>query len=431
MQFRVRYSKNLEAELAKYDIPFSYDENEDGSISEITVETNIEDINLQSVASNSTIQGLIKFIVPILNKPLCFQDHFTESDYHQYIKQRFFVTCYSMHERESRSPAHIEELRYKKKKIRNAPGQQDNNYFKIEYGVEVKDDNGEPIAFIAYNRIHIYFDIFHSRLQPLHKILIQDLVKMYLGIEGELKELYEEYQSTVSKRELAKALGRVEKLRLENLANTIENLKSHIESYEAQVIKSIKELRIKTIEYEAFKNADTKDFEAEAERLIEEYNATFIEDGFAIETEEIWIKNYKIGKFSIIVDVKRGTITIRNMTNKKTAYDHPHIVDGRMCFGEINTQINRLLGEGKYFEVAAFAKECLYFYNPGGQHADIDYWKTDEAPPVEHEAVPAIESDREAEPDNIEIVEDERTESVNVSINEEGDTEIDTEIRVE
>ena len=55
-------------------------------------------------------------------------------------------------------------------------------------------------------------------------------------------------------------------------------------------------------------------------------------------------------------------------------YDHPHIENGKICLGELNLAIAKLMSEYKYFDVAKLCSELLYFYNKSSAYLPIERW---------------------------------------------------------
>lgn len=374
MDIKVKYSEKLLAELTKYDIPFSYDEeNEDKSIT-IEVKSNVE------FSCNTPASEIISSLIPIINRKLIIKHHASVSNIglSRLNTDILYITCWTDGTNDDYTQISYPTLFWDKKEQDNVSGQSDllkyNN--PPEFILAVNDDFGTPIAYIGYNIIHICFDIFHiHKLYNLHKSFLSDLVKFYVRSEDNLKTLYEAYQITKTRIEFIKYLKSNHNKKINSLEREISSLNSNISAYNRNLVTSYSQLREKSLEINILKQVEPN-YEEEVEKLITLYSIDFLPNGnMVIHTEDIIINDILIGKFDIKINNSDGSIMVQNITKKAGNIDHPHIRNGVMCFGDLQTEINKQISEGKLLEVSSLIVELLYFYNPASAFANISEWQ--------------------------------------------------------
>jgi hypothetical protein len=70
-----------------------------------------------------------------------------------------------------------------------------------------------------------------------------------------------------------------------------------------------------------------------------------------------------------------GEVRIRNLTNPLGAYDHPHIYQGRPCFGNIREGIAKMIGEYQFVALVYVLVDFLKTVNPKDWRIPIVYWQ--------------------------------------------------------
>lgn len=373
----LEYSDYLKNKLIKYDIPFAIEEQT------ITIFPYKDSSGHTFISTNQAAyrvqdeKDIITAIIPVLNRLVYVYDHCNESNYMAYMDRYLFISCYSNYPEEvykNQKTGIYSELHYNGKKCSNAASQRDSINFELpEFCVPFKDDHGLVIGHFSYNRIDFHFDIFHTPLKPLHLELIEDVVNMYLKIEDQLKELYQSYESIKVRLELIDYIKKQAERAKISTKEQIKSLNYRIEESNETLLNSYKELRnlhLKLIGLET----ETINPEEEVEKLLETYNIRFSTKGFWFETEDIYYKDIFLGQYKITINVNTGRISIHNLKKKVGSYDHPHIDDGKICLGELNSAIAKLISEYKYLEVAKICSELLYFYNKSSAYIPIERW---------------------------------------------------------
>ena len=359
----VVYSEDLKNDLEKHDIPFAFDEET------ITVFFSQNSV----VCSDHKTAQLLLAIIPVLKRPVYIQDHFYTRTWIDSPESHFYITCFPQDNYEKSNKYKL--LQYKGNKVNNTD-KQDNIHIQDipDFAIPIKDDTGKAIGFIAYNIINIFFDIMHSDLKPLHIELIKDAVNSCLKIEDNLKELFNMYLITRGREELIKHIKQISEKEKDKTKRKIDEYETNIKDHSAYLVRCYRDLRDATLKLRSLES-EKINAEEEVEKLISEYNIKFNTEGLIwFETEDIYYKDILIGRFRITLDISSGTIKIQNLTRKIENHDHPHILNGTLCLGELQNAISKLMTEYKYLEVAKLCKEILYFYNPSSAYMQVERW---------------------------------------------------------
>ena len=106
------------------------------------------------------------------------------------------------------------------------------------------------------------------------------------------------------------------------------------------------------------------------------------EKGLEVDFDDIYIKHkaltYYIGKFKCLI--KPDSINFENYDNKikdKRCSDvklHPHISEGRACFGNISREINELLSALEFKKLIFLISQHLKSYGSGNPYFEIENW---------------------------------------------------------
>lgn len=372
----LEYSDCLKDKLLKYDVPFAIEEHT------ITIFPYKDDSGtfLSINQAEKRVYGekdIITAIIPVLNRLIYLYDHCYENDYINNINKYLFISCYGHYPNtvyKNQKGSSYPELSYNNKKCANAGGQRNFISFELpEFCIPFKDDNGLVIGHFSYNRIDFHFDIFHTPLKTLHLKLIEDVVNLYLKIENQLKELYQSYEAVRVRIELTNYIKKQADRQKIAIKEKIISLNYRIEDIKSELLNSYSQIKMFQLTLIGLETEKINP-EEEIEKLIETYNIKFGTDGFWFETEDIYCKDIFLGKYKITINVSSGIISIINLKKKIGCYDHPHIEDGRICLGELNSAITKLISEYKYFEVAKLCSELLYFYNKSSAYIPMERW---------------------------------------------------------
>jgi hypothetical protein len=95
-------------------------------------------------------------------------------------------------------------------------------------------------------------------------------------------------------------------------------------------------------------------------------------DDILIEYEEHF---YNIGRFEIrLIFGEDYEIICNNLTKKRDDYDHPHVVKGEPCLGNISSLIPKLIAKYDIPAVIWALVTFLESYNDSNAYCDIDNW---------------------------------------------------------
>jgi len=115
-------------------------------------------------------------------------------------------------------------------------------------------------------------------------------------------------------------------------------------------------------------------------------NINYGVNSLEIHTGKVGITNYKkvfmIGEFRITIELT-GKVTFKNLTNpfvdSDKVYDHPHILNGTACFGNIVENVQKLISKGDFLNLIELLWEFLNTYYEGDRYRCIEQgWGTKE-----------------------------------------------------
>ena len=289
---------------------------------------------------------------------------------------------------------------------------------RIGKGVALRDDEGKALVYLHRRNIFILFDLAGQaeELAPLLlrllldralELMIADLVAQSGLHPDRLQSALAGLQRTTevqewASREKRRALARSQfrEGRWERIGDEIRFLETEVrsteEALEAASLRLTAEARhlqacrrrLRQLRGEMIK--DEADVTRELDRLsglLDVTDVTALPAGLRIMTRPIRAehagKGYSLGAFQIDL-LYNGEITIQNLTSRHGYYDHPHIWNGKPCFGNIRQGLAKLIGE---YQLAAASEVILDFLktiNPKDWHTSIEHWR--EASDVEHPA---------------------------------------------
>ena len=104
---------------------------------------------------------------------------------------------------------------------------------------------------------------------------------------------------------------------------------------------------------------------------VEESRITVFTAPLAVEYDG---RQFQLGSFRIEISFA-GDIRIRNLTHAIGAYDHPHVHQGRPCFGNIREGVAKMIGEYQLVAAAYVLLDFLRTVNPKDWRIPIAYWQ--------------------------------------------------------
>ena len=105
---------------------------------------------------------------------------------------------------------------------------------------------------------------------------------------------------------------------------------------------------------------------------------SFIRTGLKAITRPIFIKFnnvvYSMGRYEVNMGFD-GQVKVYAIDHKVDGtYDHPHISNGALCWGNFQGQIPKLIGSSEFDVALAYIYEWLGNYNSGSPYKTIDHW---------------------------------------------------------
>lgn len=92
-----------------------------------------------------------------------------------------------------------------------------------------------------------------------------------------------------------------------------------------------------------------------------------------VEVPIVEKKKIKIGK--LVFDIGTDKITCKNLTYTDDDYPHPHATKTSMCFGEVGTQVAKMLVEFELVKIVKMLYSWAHSYSiEGGPHKRIQYF---------------------------------------------------------
>ena len=93
---------------------------------------------------------------------------------------------------------------------------------------------------------------------------------------------------------------------------------------------------------------------------------------------DIWWgdEKYEIGVLMIELELSRGQVIMRNLTNPVNNYPHPHVNDnGEICLGNVSAGLTKLLGEFEIYGALELLHKFIHEYNEDDPYQKIQFWK--------------------------------------------------------
>lgn len=254
---------------------------------------------------------------------------------------------------------------------------------------EIKDDNGNLIAYVKDNKVWITFDIgaVEGRREKgwLPSVLLHSILRRALPLgysNEEVKGRTEEERV----KELEKAADEWVKIWTQDSGHRLRNLKQQYESasmnmrdYMTQIAEISRRMEHLSEQIRVEEEADNTEEIAKREfaqiltdipelESIQFDNKTIVFRTSMIQIQEdasrdpIEFEPFDLGEFEIRCSAGSPP-TITNLT-KQIKYNghvwhHPHVQDGYTCFGNISSRVSELSGQRKWRDVVMLTIEYL------------------------------------------------------------------------
>ena len=260
----------------------------------------------------------------------------------------------------------------------------------------LEDDNHVPIAAIYDGGIYILNDFIHSRGKSELDtgIFLLQYVLEYADKKTKILSHLKSGVEEKSKRALEYALKSQFSVRLDKEILQLKAAKETIEAY----TKSIVEAQRKVISTEKIVDAirmNIKNVPTALEKTwksldrmnnsIGYSNISFTKSGLKAITTPIVIKyksiDYDIGRFNVSLGFD-GTCKIINLDHKIEVYDHPHINDGNVCWGNFSGWIPKLVGSSEFDVALDQIYTFLCHYDNGSPYKHIESWQPVKGPAI-------------------------------------------------
>ena len=252
----------------------------------------------------------------------------------------------------------------------------------------VRDDNDVAIAAIHDGAIYILNDFIHCRSTEELNVSIElfnfivDTVINKTDVLAHLKSGVEEK----SKRALEAALRVQFTQRLDKEVIQLKAAKDTIAQYEKGIVEAVRKVTATEKIVVAIK-ANIDDVPTALNKTWmslnkmkngESYNSiSFTKTGIKAITTPINIKyekkEYVMGRFEVTLNFD-GICKIKNLDNKIDHYDHPHINDTQVCWGNFAGYIPKLIGSSEFDVALVQIHTFLSHYDSGSPYKTIDYW---------------------------------------------------------
>lgn len=270
-----------------------------------------------------------------------------------------------------------------------APGQHDTvipSNADQELGEMLYDATDNPVALVVESTLYVLFDLPHE--EGLHTGMIMRHI-----MEGYLKLSNPEEVEMRKRASMTKAQERVpEVLRLLITAPAQDQLgkaRRNINAFEQQLreyqnyIQAIlpklvvEQQAVRRIEAEnSGESAAARELNA-LKRIKKVTRISTRMDKLVVELDTVYLTTetarYEIGKFQIEFG-PANHFKIKNTTGRIRDYDHPHVLDGDPCLGNMRDILTYAYG-GEIAMAVMTTIDYLNAYNPQSAYHQVDNWK--------------------------------------------------------
>lgn len=270
----------------------------------------------------------------------------------------------------------------------------------------ISDEAGQPMATILDGALYIINDFIHSRNKADFEVGQQEFEYILdKAIEAGLIESVKSGLEEKSKRSLEAALRTQFTQRLEKELVQLKAAKDTIVQYE----KGIADATRKAVSTEKIIDAIRRNIDDVETALNKTWksvgrmsgaklysNISYTKSGIKAMTTPIVIetggKKYDMGCYDVTM-LYDGTCKVSSMKPKIDGrYDHPHITDGQVCWGNFAGQIPKLIGASEFDVALDMIYTFLCHYDSASPYKNIDYWPQVQPKPAEKKAAEALEA---------------------------------------
>lgn len=259
----------------------------------------------------------------------------------------------------------------------------------------LRDEEGIPVIITAPGFCYIAMDIPHAyedTEQRLAATLTRKALDLYFeSLKPEEVELRQQKKLTAAQERVPQVVTEIMFSQLESqragYQNAIREYQRSFEAYNNEMQSALRQIARQKVELEKLE-LQNKDREKEVARAlkglakVKGVNMVTTRNGYLlIRTDPIYIKTkvacYKIGRFTIELGAN-GHLKFRNLDKRIDNTDHPHILDGNPCLGNME-DIYRSLELGEVTTAVIGCLQYLKAFNPESAYAQVDEWdKVDE-----------------------------------------------------
>ena len=250
----------------------------------------------------------------------------------------------------------------------------------------IRDDtNINILGTVDANKIFISFDLMHSSSDDSKRIFLYIVDKAMQVMTDLHDELFGAFDQDTYLQFCNKAfLKMVQEKRRSILAINRQTLdfEHTIFCLQRDKWKLVNELRHMD-ENEIIQEKKEEYSELVKLASLGGYKEFKIIDGYLYAyTNEITVeyreKNYLLGEFEVKVGGERGELHIRNLTNQRKGYNHPHVnKEGHCCLGNISSDVQKMLGAEQYLMAFQMLYNFLASYDDKNPYTKIDLWDTE------------------------------------------------------
>jgi hypothetical protein len=196
------------------------------------------------------------------------------------------------------------------------------------------------------------------------------------AIDPDFTERMRREMEEASARAFATLMAGDPERRLRERRNVITQDEQQIAEYEEAIIRLRSTLDLKRREVDAILNTyniDPENYRAQWNRikdhpLIEQDSLTLSERQVRFTTKSLDISgdrgSWPLGVIQVTINLENHEIRIQNLTNRRQDRDHPHVVNGRPCWGGYNSEVIDYIQNGQIAALIEFLFGYLQSYNP-------------------------------------------------------------------
>jgi len=257
----------------------------------------------------------------------------------------------------------------------------------------IMDGNKKTIALVDNNNIYISFDLFH-KINTNTDRAKQSLRVFQYVIDEARKHLLTDKKKIEQRILEMPILGYVRGV-IENSGKMYEKKQKERDSVQKSLDSIHRNLVVelrRSEEINSFLQCGL--YQHDEKKLMDKYTKPLLgllKHGYTslnwtgstlkAKTDPIAIefkgKKFMLGGYDITITTD-NQITIKNMKNPQSSYDHPHVSNGRPCWGNIGTSASKLVAQFEFVPLLDIILTYLSAYNPGDAYHKLGNWSTGE-----------------------------------------------------